>query len=128
MTDSTKDKERDHAIIVFGLIQALYNSRKINQPTFNAIKKRFGDDIVNGDLSPSFYAKERARFQKGTVQELDSLSELEQMFIRVENGELMVTEACEQLKISRSTYYRQYRKWKVGQKLGQYKADCLKKE
>ena len=109
---SEKDKSQDYAIIVFGIIQAIYISREINRPTFNAIEKRFGEDIVNGVLSPTFYAEERARLQKGTVQPLESLSDLEQMFIRVENGELMVTEACEQLKIGRFTYYRQYRKWK----------------
>lgn len=123
MSDSTKyrdkNKERDHAIIVFGLIQALYNSGKINRPTFNAIKKRFGDDIINGALSPTFFAEERARYQKVAVQPLDPLSDLDRMFIRVENGELMVIEACKQLKIGRSTYYRQYRKWKARQDAGQ---------
>lgn len=37
------------------------------------------------------------------------------MFIQVDNNELMVTKACRQLKISRSTYYRKYRKWKAEQ-------------
>lgn len=125
---SKKDRERDHAIIVFGLIKSLYNSGKINRSTFNAIKRQFCDDIVNGTLSPAYYEEERARFQKRTAESLKPLSDLEQMFIRVENGELMVTEVCAQLKIGRSTYYRQYRKWKALQTSGQSKADCQEEE
>ena len=73
---SEKSRERDHAIIVFGLIKSLYYSGKINRSTFNAIKKQFSDDIVNGALSPAFYVEERARLLKKTAESLESSSDL----------------------------------------------------
>lgn len=65
-------------------------------------------------MSSAYYDELKAKFQAGQDSGC-TLSELEQMFIRVENGELTVTEACEQLEIGRSTYYRKYRKWKSTQ-------------
>lgn len=118
-TYSEKDKKRDHDIIVFGMIQILYNLEKINRPTFEAIKKKMGSEIVDGELSQSYFEYLRAKIEARRNQKEDSSDTFGLMFMRVENGELMVTEACKQLNISRSTYYRQYCKWKAVQSSAQ---------
>lgn len=99
----------------------MYRNGVINTETYKAISKHLGKGVVEGNLSPAFYDDLKARLQAGQAETQVALSEMEQMFIRVENGELMVTEVCEQLKIGRSTYYRKYRKWKSGQRLEQEK-------
>lgn len=100
---------------MFGMIEILYNLEKINRPTFEAIKKKMGSEVVNGELRRSYFEDLRAKIEARRNQNEDSSDTFGLMFMRVESGELKVTEACEQLSISRSTYYRHYRKWKAAQ-------------
>lgn len=119
MSDSQKYseayKKRDKDIVNFGLIRLLYRNGVINNETYKAISKHLGKGVVEGHLSPAFYDDLKAKLQ---AYPHNAVSDIEQMFIQVDNGELMVTEACERLNIGRSTYYRKYRKWKASQTSG----------
>lgn len=112
---SKKDQERDHAIIVFGFIQTLYNSGKINPLTFEAIKQKLGKNVCEGLLSQTFFAEEQSKYVTKRGRKEKELNDIENAFRQVDNGEIMVIEACKKLNIGRSTYYRRYRKWKAEQ-------------
>lgn len=112
---SKVERELDNLILTFSLVQAIYNSNKMPKWMYEHFKKTLGKKVYEGFLSPYFYAEIRNRVMAEQNNKGKPLTEIEKLFIRVDNNELMVTKACRQLKISRSTYYRKYRKWNAEQ-------------
>lgn len=112
---SKAERELDNRIFAFSLVQAAYNGNKISKSLYEYLKRVFGKKVYEGTYSPYFYAEIRNRVMAEQNNKGKPLTEIEKLFIRVDNNELMVTKACRQLKISRSTYYRKYRKWNAEQ-------------
>lgn len=112
---SKAEWELDNRILAFIFVQAAYNGNKIFKSLYEYLKRVFGKKVYEGTYSPYFYAEIRNRAMVKQNNQGKTLTELENFFVQVDNNQLMVTKACRQLKISRSTYYRKYRKWNAEQ-------------
>lgn len=112
---SKAERELDNRIFAFSLVRAAYNGNKISESLYEYLKKIFEKKVYEGTYSPYFYAEIRNSAMAKQNNKGKPLTELKKIFIQVDNNELMVTKACRQLKISRSTYYRKYRKWNAEQ-------------
>ncbi len=104
---------QDKALMQLGLLRMLFYSGTIDADAFEIGKRQLGKGVENEKLSQNFYDDLKAAHQKACGRKTKPLPGLEQIFILVVEGKISVTQACEMLGTSRSTYYRRYRVWKA---------------
>ncbi len=105
--------QQDQAIMQLNLLRLLFYSGTIDSEAFKIGKQQLGKDVENWKFSQDFFEDLKAAHKKLCGRKAKRLPGLEKIFIEVDEGKITVTQACEILGMSRSTYYRRFRIWKA---------------